>query len=518
MTLDENEFFRQAALRICGNLTIEKALYACLEYVSTIMPADLMTVQIYEPDISAIRIIAEATPHGFKRLDMVVQMDQNANRTMGKMVRAFKASIWPDAEIIANPGADPVYRLIRKKLNNDASLMHMALETEDRPLCSIILAATGKGRYSDADARFVSLLKEPLAIAMSNALKHGEVMRLKALLTDDNRYLQRQLLSLSGDRIIGADFGLKKTMGMVRQVAAHDSPVLLLGETGVGKDVIANAIHYSSTRRKAPFIAVNCGAIPENLLDSELFGHEKGAFTGATEQKRGRFERANKGTIFLDEVGDLPPQAQVRLLRVLQNKEIERVGGSRPIPLNIRVIAATHQNLQEMVESREFREDLWFRLNVFPISIPPLRRRRGDIPALVRHFIEKKSKELRMPALPKLAQCAIDRLTTYHWPGNVREMENVIERALITHQGEPLKFETIGACRKEKTIAKPYDREEDLPKFDDVVSDYILHALERAKGKIHGPGGAAELAGMNPSTLRSKIKKMGIHFDRNTFK
>ena len=229
---------------------------------------------------------------------------------------------------------------------------------------------------------------------MSNTLKHREVVQLTNLLADDNRYLYRELRHISGDDIVGANFGLKEVMEKVRHVAALDSPVLLLGETGVGKDVIANAIHYSSSRKEGPFVKVNCGAIPESLIDSELFGHEKGAFTGATSQKRGRFERADNGTIFLDEIGELPPQAQVRLLRVLQDKEIERLGGTKTIQLDIRIIAATNRNLEEMVKAGQFREDLWFRLNVFPVWIPPLLQRKADIPSLFNHFILQQSKEL----------------------------------------------------------------------------------------------------------------------------
>ena len=232
------------------------------------------------------------------------------------------------------------------------------------------LIADGLNQYTDEHARLLRLLHEPFAIAMSNALKHQEVIRFKDMLADDNRYLFDELRSVSGDEIIGSDFGLKAVMEMVQQVAPLDSPVLLLGETGTGKEVIANAIHYSSPRKDGPFIKVNCGAIPETLLDSELFGHEKGAFTGAISQRRGRFERADKGTIFLDEIGELPSQAQVRLLHVLQKKEIERVGGTSSIPVDIRIISATHRNLEEMIASGRFREDLWFRLNVFPDHDP----------------------------------------------------------------------------------------------------------------------------------------------------
>jgi transcriptional regulator with GAF, ATPase, and Fis domain len=342
------------------------------------------------------------------------------------------------------------------------------------------------------------------------------VLRLKDLLADDNRYLHRELRRLSGDEIIGADFGLKTVMEMVRQVASLASPVLLLGETGVGKDVIANAIHYSSPRREGPLVKVNCGAIPETLLDSELFGHEKGAFTGALSQRRGRFERADHGTIFLDEIGELPPQAQVRMLRVLQYKEIERVGGTSPIPVDIRLIAATNRNLEEMVKVKQFREDLWFRLNVFPIHIPPLRERKEDIPALVRHFGDRKSRELRLPAPPPLARGVIDRLMAYPWPGNVRELENVMERALILGKGEPLTFDDLTGGRLDDKSKIPSGLQDEILELDEVVSRHIRRVLERVNGKVHGKGGAAEVLGINPSTLRNRMNQLGIPYGRKS--
>lgn len=270
----------------------------------------------------------------------------------------------------------------------------MELEIEGKRLGTFAILAEGKARFTKAHVHMVSLLRGPFAIAMSNALRYKEVVKLKDIVDAENRELNRELQRFSGDEIVGAEYGLKTTMEMVRQVAPLSSPVLLLGETGVGKEVVANAIHYTSSSRSGPFIKVNCGAILENLLDSELFGHERGAFTGAIAQKRGRFERADKGSIFLDEIGELPLQAQVRLLRVLQHKEIERVGGTKSIPVDVRIIAATHRDMEEMVRSGAFREDLWFRLDVFPIMIPPLRRRKEDIPALVHYFVERKSKDL----------------------------------------------------------------------------------------------------------------------------
>jgi transcriptional regulator with GAF, ATPase, and Fis domain len=302
-------------------------------------------------------------------------------------------------------------------------------------------------------------------------------------------------------------------MQMVRQVAALDSPVILLGETGTGKDVIANAIHDFSSRREDPFIAVNCGAIPENLLDSELFGHEKGAFTGALSQKRGRFERADKGTIFLDEIGELPAQAQIRLLRVLQHKEIERVGGTKTIKVDIRVIAATNRHLEEMVNEGKFREDLWFRLNVFPVWIPPLRQRTSDIPALVQHFIHLKAKELKLAAIPTVAPGALDTLMEYHWPGNVRELQNVVERALILHPTGPLSFDHLNLI-PQQAISHLMEEHTIPDNLDDVIAWHIRRILAKTEGKVHGPDGAAEVLGVNPSTLRHRMKKLGIPYGR----
>jgi len=263
-------------------------------------------------------------------------------------------------------------------------------------------------------------------------------------------------------------------------------------------------------------VKVNCGAIPETLLDSELFGHEKGAFTGALAQKRGRFERAHQGTIFLDEIGELPLPAQIRMLRVLQYKELERVGGTHPISVDIRLIAATNRDLEDMVKGKQFREDLWFRLNVFPIRIPSLRERRQDIPALVHHFVKRKSHELKLPNPPALAKGAIDPLMAYDWPGNVRELENLVERALILSQGSPMTFDDLSKD-KEKTIGSSTAEQEGKPlNLDAVVSEHIREVLEMAKGRVHGKGGAAELLGMNPSTLRYRMNQLGIPYGRKS--
>ncbi len=379
--------------------------------------------------------------------------------------------------------------------------------------------AEGKTIFTQEHLDLVSPLRDPLSIAMSNALRYQEVVKLKDILDAENRELSRELRGFSVSEIVGADYGLKDVMSMVRQVAPLNSPVILLGETGVGKEVIANAIHYSSPRRSGPFVKVNCGAIPDSLVDSELFGHEKGAFTGAITQKKGRFERADTGTIFLDEIGELPPQAQVRLLRALQDKEIERVGGTKTIPVNVRIIAATHRDMAELVRTGVFREDLWFRLNVFPITLPPLRHRKEDIPALVHHFLGKKSKDLKIYPTPTVSIEEIERLKACRWPGNIRELENLIERELIYIRGKKengrLTFVHLETIEKTESASSELVTGDNLLTLDENMSRQIRQALQMSGGRVSGPRGAAQLLGINPNTLRGRMKKLGITFKRS---
>jgi transcriptional regulator with GAF, ATPase, and Fis domain len=508
MIVDENDFFRQATMRICSTLDIETAMSRCLRYLEGFMPAETLTLGLYEHGFTFLRRIAFATVSEGRKSDGVIPITREARL-------ALEDPDLPDVRIANRPENDPVQRTIYRALGLEgSSLMVMYLVIEKKRLGNLALQAKGKDRFSEAHLRLFALLNEPFAIALSNALRHQEILKYKDMLTDDNRYLHQQLRRLSGAKIIGEDLGLRGVMEMVRQVAPLDSPVLLLGETGVGKEVVANAIHDLSPRRDGPFIPVNCGAIPENLLDSELFGHEKGAFTGAVARKRGRFERADRGTIFLDEVAELPPQAQVRMLRVLQHREIERVGGTRPVRVDIRVIAATHRNLEDMAKTDRFREDLWFRLNVFPVVIPPLRERLGDIPALVHHFLDVKSRELKLRVYPTLAAGAVDLLVSYHWPGNVRELENVVERALILSKGAPLSFDHLLGTADLSTHSPPASLQDEFLRLDDVVAQHIRRVLGMTGGKVHGPSGAARLLGINASTLRNRMNKLGIPYGR----
>jgi transcriptional regulator with GAF, ATPase, and Fis domain len=292
-------------------------------------------------------------------------------------------------------------------------------------------------------------------------------------------------------------------------VASKDSTVLISGQTGVGKEVIARAIHQLSPRKKGPFVKVNCGAIPENLVDSELFGHEKGAFTGAVALKRGRFELAHTGTVLLDEIGELPLQAQVRLLHILQHKEVERVGGTKFIPVDIRIIAATHRDLKTMVYSGQFRQDLWYRLNIFPIHIPALKERKEDISALVRHIVDTKCQKLGFKESPRVSKQCLESLTAYDWPGNIRELENMIERELIKNNGQIYSF--IDG-NENQTYNPKESSSNKLESLDQAMFNHIQKALKYTQGKIHGPNGAAELLEIHPNTLRHRMKKLGISF------
>jgi transcriptional regulator with GAF, ATPase, and Fis domain len=516
MNVDENAFFREATLRICSSLNIVTALKNCFDYIKLFIPMNRMSLHILDADLNVLRFVASVGDDVMEDSERVLPLPEKGRNERAALLKNEEV-----IRIINQPDPKLGFQEIQETLGlkSNVSAIAMTLKLEGNSIGELGLVADGLNRYNNEHARLLQLLHEPFAIAMSNALKHQEVIRFKDMLADDNRYLFDELRSVLGDEIIGSDFGLKSVMEMVQQVAPLDSPVLLLGETGTGKEVIANAVHYSSPRKDGPFIKVNCGAIPETLLDSELFGHEKGAFTGAISQRRGRFERADKGTIFLDEIGELPPQAQVRLLHVLQKKEVERVGGTSPIPVDIRIISATNRNLEEMIGSARFREDLWFRLNVFPITIPPLRHRREDIPALVHHSIDRKSMELKLTERPVLAPGSIDRLIAYDWPGNVRELENMIERALIQHRGGVLSFETLLplAVSRGREVVEEAGRKQVLSSLDEMTTRHIRQALKVAGGKINGPGGAAQILGLHPNTLRKRMNKLGIPFGRKSW-
>lgn len=506
--MDSNDIFlREITLRSCSSLDIKESLRSTFEYLKEQLTLSSLALFIIDERLGAVRRIAQAVEEDVVLPDEIIPLPEGMLEKIA--ARNFSAPFVVNAE-------DEIFRRLAPftRLEGISDLI-VPLRIEDRLLGGLALRATGKGRYSEEQAQFLGCIAKPFAIALANALAHEEVLRYQTVLLDDKRFLNRELHG-DTDEIIGANTGLRNVMEMVRQVAPLHTTVLLLGETGTGKELIANAIHFSSPRKDGPFIKVNCGALPESLIDSELFGHERGAFTGAVAENRGRFERADKGTIFLDEIGELPPAAQVRLLRVLQNHELERIGGKRPITVNVRVIAATHRNLQNMITEGSFREDLWYRLSGFPIMVPPVRQRTEDIPALTRHFLALKSRELGMATPPPVAPGALMRLVEYDWPGNVRELENVVERELIRYRGGPLTFDSVQPTNDSKQIAQnSADRRLVYPlNLDEAMATHIKQVLVLTKGKIHGSGGAAELLGVNPTTLRSRLDKLGVNYRR----
>ena len=508
MQVDENEFFRGATLRICGSLEIEKALWQCLLYVRQFMPADRMRFHVYHQRMGILQTVAQATLEGGQALSVETPLPP-------QMVRELDHNHRDHLWVADRWGECGVCQLVGSSLSGPCgSGIVMQLTVEGKAVGSLEVSSYRENQFTQEHARLVELLNDPFAIALANCLRYRKVLELKEILADDKRYLEDELRKAVGEEIIGVDFGLKAIIDLVRQVSPLNSPVLLLGETGTGKEVIAGAIHNFSPRKDGPFIKVNCGAIPATLMDSELFGHEKGAFTGALALKRGRFERAHQGTIFLDEIGELTGEAQIRLLRVLQDKEIERLGGTGPIKVDIRVIAATHRDLETMIRDGSFRDDLYFRLKVFPISIPPLRERTIDIPTLVQHFVRKKSSEMGLRGIPTLALGTIDRLMSYGWPGNVRELENAVERALILSKGEPLTFADLESSSQREAPTADDQQPGESMKLDEVVSRQIHRALKMAGGKVEGNGGAAQMLGVKPGTLRQRMRKLGVPFGR----
>jgi len=335
----------------------------------------------------------------------------------------------------------------------------------------------------------------------------AEVERLKNRIQAENLYLKEEIeIDHNIGEIVGESASLKKALHLIERVAATGATVLILGETGTGKELCARAVHNLSARKDGPFIKVDCGAIPAGLIESELFGHEKGAFTGAIKRRVGRFELAEEGTIFLDEIGDLPLDLQTRLLRVLQDGAFERVGGTRTIKTNVRVVAATNRDLGQQIRSGAFREDLYYRLGAFPILMPPLRERPEDIPPLAFHFIKEYGARLNKK-IESVPQQFIETLQAYYFPGNVRELENIIERAVILSTGPTLQMDLsfISPCRT--ATAEPLTLEE-------IERSHITRALTACNWRIEGPQGAANILGLPPSTLRSRMRKLNISRQR----
>jgi hydrogenase-4 transcriptional activator len=387
----------------------------------------------------------------------------------------------------------------------------------------LILTPPNDATFSIEQSELLTSLREPFSVALDNDLHIHELNSLRAAAESERGALLQKLGRKElTDVIVGEQAGLRMVMERVNLIAGSDVPILILGETGTGKELIARAVHTRGKHHHGPFIRVNCGAIPTELIDSQLFGHEKGSFTGADQSRSGWFERADGGTLFLDEIGELPLDAQVRLLRVLQDGFVERVGGQHPIHVSVRVVAATHRELASMVREGTFREDLWYRIAVFPILLPPLRERLNDIPPLVEHFSERAAHRFGLPFVDATPD-NLSILQSYDWPGNIRELGAVIDRAVILGGGKKLDVATalgFGATlRSEKPSAQSsslvgINPSAALASLDEVAKTHIELVLTKTRGKVEGKGGAADILKINPHTLRARMRKLKIDWSK----
>jgi formate hydrogenlyase transcriptional activator len=394
--------------------------------------------------------------------------------------------------------------LERLKDESIAALAVAPLGTPNGPLGLLAMGSKRSNNFGQEDLDILSQISAQISLALENALTYGRLSASRNRLEDERLYLESEIRAeYNFEDLVGKSAALRKVLDQIEIVAPTGSTVLLRGETGTGKELIARAVHSLSPRRERTFVRLNCAAIPSGLVESELFGHEKGAFTGALMQKRGRFELADRGTLFLDEIGDISLELQPKLLRALQEQEFERLGSNKTIHVDVRLIAATHRDLSLMIRNNQFREDLFYRLNVFPIEIPPLRERREDIPLLVHYFVSRLSRRMqkRVKSIPR---SSMEALTNAAWPGNVRELENFIERALILTQGDELSVPLTELKKASVRNTSP------VSSFEEAERRAIVEALTAASGRLSGPGGAAEHLGLKRTTLQNKMRRLNI--------
>lgn len=407
---------------------------------------------------------------------------------------------------LAQANAWPRY-LERIKPLGATSICILPLTTARNRLGTLVFASDQEGAYESVDLEFLQLVAKQVAVAFENALAFDRIQELKEKLEKEKVYLEEEIRTDNNfEEIVGESPTLRRVLKQVETVAPTSSTVLIIGETGTGKELIARALHQLSPSRDRTFVKLNCAAIPSGLLESELFGHEKGAFTGAIMQKIGRFELAHQGTLFLDEVGDIPLELQPKLLRVLQEQEFERLGSTKTVRVNVRLVAATNRELPKMVEEGEFRSDLFYRLNVFPVHLPPLRERKDDIPRLVRHMTQKFARRMGRQ-IESIPTKIMEALIRYRWPGNVRELENVIERAVILSPGAELQ---IAISDLQSVPEQPAPSADGDGTLEEAERQHILRALHAANWVLGGANGAAAKLGMKRTTLQSKMKKLGV--------
>jgi formate hydrogenlyase transcriptional activator len=483
---------------VVSKLALHDVLRAIAASLRRVIHHEYTSLALFEPETDHMRVLALDFPQGrgFIHEEMIVPLEGSI---AGKAFRSRQPLV------LDREGMEKFQSETSRALRAEGvrSVVSMPLITHDRAVGTISLASLRDGAFQFDDVDLLFQISGQVAIAVENALAFQEIAALKNKLAQEKLYLEDEIRSeMNFDEIVGESPKLRSVLKQVETVAPTDSTVLITGETGTGKELIARAIHNLSPRRERTFVKVNCAAIPTGLLESELFGHERGAFTGAINQRIGRFETAHGGTIFLDEIGDIPLELQPKLLRVLQEQEFERLGGTLTIRVNVRLLAATNRDLGEMVASRTFRTDLFYRLRVFPIDMPPLRERQEDIPPLVRYFVEKHARRMNR-SVETIPAETLDLLVRYPWPGNIRELENLIERAMIVSPGPVLRV----PLSEIKSYAEPSAEGLTLRAAE---RDHILKALEATNWVLAGPRGAAARLGMKRTTLQSKMRKLGV--------
>jgi formate hydrogenlyase transcriptional activator len=513
--------------RVASSLDLRELLRTISASVRQTMDCDMAGVSLLDSASNQFRIYAIDSPDslGFLQEEATSPVEGPVATALETLRPVIMNSLTPPS-----PESMMYQRAVAERIKSSCLV---PLVSHGRALGILALCRRVEDLFKEEDAEFLMQVGNQLAVAVENALAYREIANLKDKLAQEKLYLEEEIrIDKNFEQIIGKSAPLQHVLEMVETVAPSDSTVLLLGETGTGKELIARAIHDHSQRKDRTFVRINCAAIPAGLLESELFGHEKGAFTGAISQKIGRLELADQGTLFLDEVGDIPLEMQPKLLRVLQEREFERLGSTHTRKVNVRLVAATNRDLEAMIAAREFRSDLFYRLNVFPIRIPPLRERRDDIPLLVRYFVEKFARQMQKQ-IDTIPSAALKKLSSWEWLGNIRELENFIERSVILTRGKALEVplgevrrvpkvplvgraasqnreeiarivrETIGELNK--GISTSRSREEDEKQRQEITG-----ILRETKGRVGGPDGAAARAGLNRTTLISRMKKLGI--------
>jgi len=493
------EMLLELSTTLMSNLDMQQLFPAISSLIRRVIRQDLAALVLYEEANQCLRLYALDSPLADYIIgpDTVVPIAESAS---GRALLKGEVIIRDRQDLMSSPNSPVVPRMLELGIQ---SLCSIPLITRKGQLGTLNLASTDSHAFAPHHISFLKQMAAQVAIALDNARAYREIAELTDRLRKEKLYLQDEIRSvLNFEEIVGESPALKHVLTQVNTVAPLDATVLILGETGTGKELIARAIHRMSSRKDSSFIKLNCAAIPTGLLESELFGHEKGAFTGAVSAKIGRLELADKGTLFLDEVGDIPLELQPKLLRVLQDQEFERLGGIRTIRVNLRLIAATNRDLAKSVAAREFRSDLYYRLHVFPVHMPPLRERGKDIQLLVRYFVQKFSRQMKKQ-IDNIPVETMEALTRWEWPGNVRELENFIERSVILSEGTTLNVPL-------SELRPVYEGARHDATLESVEREHILRALRESGGVIAGLRGAAARLGMKRTTLQSKMQKMGI--------